>query len=53
MCITESINIDSYQANVEAFINDYVTTHNAQYTSVIKKGNTWYHWNQRCLHSTL
>ncbi len=43
--ITESINIDSYQTNLKAFIEHYGTTQNEQYTSVIKKGNIWYHCN--------
>ncbi len=34
MCITESINIDSYQANLEAFIQHYRATQNGHYTSV-------------------
>ncbi len=45
MLITESINIDSYQINLKACIQHYGTTQNEQYTSVIKKGNTWYHCN--------
>ncbi len=45
MCITESINIDSYQANLKAFIQHYGTTQNGHYTSVIKKGSTSYHCN--------
>ncbi len=40
MCITESINIDSHQANLKAFIQHYKTTQNGHYTSTIKKGTT-------------
>ncbi len=43
--IIESINLDSYQANLKAFIQHFGTTQNGNYTSVIKKGNTWYHSN--------
>ncbi len=66
MCITESINIDRYQANLKAFIQHCGNTHNVHYTAVIKKGNTCYICNdkhikktkskprnQRCLHSIL
>ncbi len=45
MCITESININSHQANLKAFIQHYGTTQNGHYTSTIKKGNTWYQCN--------
>ncbi len=45
MCITESINIDSHQANLKAFIQHYETNQNGHYTSTIKKGNTWYNCN--------
>ncbi len=45
MCISKSINIDSYQANLKAFIQHYSTTKNEHFTSVIKNGNTWYHCN--------
>ncbi len=40
MCIIYSINIDSHQANLKAFIQHYGTTQNRHYTSTIKKGNT-------------
>ncbi len=43
MRITESINIDSHQANLKAFIQHYGTTQNGHYTPTVKKGNTWYH----------
>ncbi len=38
MSITESINIDNYQANLKAFIQHYGTPQNGYYNSVIKKG---------------
>ncbi len=44
-CIRESISIDSYQTNLKSFIQHYEPTQNRDYTSVIKKGNTWYHCN--------
>ncbi len=47
MCITESINIDSHQANLKAFIQHY-----GHYTSTIKKGNTWYHCNDSQIKET-
>ncbi len=52
MCITESINIDSYHANLKTFIQHYRSTQNEHYTSVIKKGNTWYHWNDNQIKET-
>ncbi len=52
ICITESINIDSYPANVKTFIQHYGTTHNGHYTSVIKKGNAWYHCNDNQIKET-
>ncbi len=52
MCITESISIDSYQANLKAFIQHYGTTQNGHYTSVIKKGSTWYHCNDKQIKET-
>ncbi len=45
MCITESINIDSHQANLKAFIQHYGTTQNGHFTSTVKKGNTLYRCN--------
>ncbi len=45
MCITKSINIDSHQANLKAFIQHYITTQNGHYTSFIEKGNNWYQSN--------
>ncbi len=45
MCITESINIDIYQAKLKAFIQHYGTIQDEHKTSVIKKGGTWYHFN--------
>ncbi len=41
MCITESINIDTHQANLKAFIQHYGTTQNGHYTSTTKKGNKY------------
>ncbi len=52
MCITESINIDRYQAYLKAFIQHYGTTQNGQYASVIKKGNIWYHCNDNQIKET-
>ncbi len=52
MCIIESINIDSYQANLKAFIQHYGTIHNGYCTTVIKKGNTWYHCNDNHIKET-
>ncbi len=46
MCISESIKIDSYQANLNAIIQHYGTTQNGHYTSAIKKGNVSYYSNQ-------
>ncbi len=52
MCITVSINIDSYQANLKTFNQHYGTTHNGHYISVIKKGGTWYHCNDNQIKET-
>ncbi len=52
MCITKSITISSYQANLKAFIQNYGTTHNGHYTSIIKKGNTWYTGNYNQIKET-
>ncbi len=52
MFITESINIDSYQANLKAFIQHYGTTQNGYYTSVTKKGGTRYHCNDNQIRET-
>ncbi len=43
MCILESVKIHSYQTNLKTSIHHYVTTQNGHYTSVIKKGHSWYH----------
>ncbi len=52
MCITESINIDSYQANLKAFNQQYGTTQNGHYASVIKTGGTWFRCNYNILNNT-
>ncbi len=52
MCITESININRYQANLTAFIQHYGTIQNGHYTSVIKTGNIWYHCNDNQIKET-
>ncbi len=52
MCITESINIDSYQANLKVFIQYFRTTQNRHYTSVTKKGSTYYHCNNNQIKET-
>ncbi len=52
MCITESINIDSHQANLKAFIQHCGTTQNGHYTSVIKKCSTWYPSNDNQIKET-
>ncbi len=52
MCITESINIDSHQANLKAFIQHYETNQNGHYNSTVKRGNTWYHCNDSQIKET-
>ncbi len=52
MCITKSINIDSHQANLKAFIQHYGITHNGHCTTVIKNENTWYHCNDNQFQET-
>ncbi len=52
MCIAQSINIDSYQANLKTFIQHYGNTQNGHDTSRIKKGKTWYHCNDNQIKET-
>ncbi len=52
MLITKLINIDSYQANLKAFIQHYGTTQNGLKLQLLKKGITWNHFNDNQIKKT-